>query len=120
VIAETSMPPLLETAGVVSLLEDNGMHVDRCRAWRISDALGLKVREPGSTTRRSWTPDQAQLVLLAAQLKVSRGFSARRVQQLAASAGGRHGALVDELRTVYQRVANQGGLDSQHRGRTAA
>ena len=55
-----------------------------------------------------------------AQLKVSRGFSARRVLQLATSAGGRHGAMVDDLRAVHQRVADQDGFDVAHRGRVAA
>lgn len=117
---QTSVSPPLETAGVIRLLEDHGIYMDRGRAWRISATLGLKLREPGSTARRSWTPDQAQLVLLAAQLKVSRGFSARRVLQLATSAGGRHGAMVDDLRALRQRVADQDGFDVAHRGRVAA
>jgi hypothetical protein len=104
------LPVLMETITVVRLLEEHGIHADRGRVWRITEALALNVRETGSHAPRRWTADQARLVLLAAQLKVRRGLSARTVHDVAAGAGRHADPTVNELRDLYRRVSTNQGL----------
>jgi hypothetical protein len=99
---------VLETAEVVRLLEAHQIHADRARVWRVTDALGLHVRR--GCGRRHWTADQAELVLLAVQLRIQAGLAPRAVCELALSDDAHPEPLVCQLRTVYQRVRDEGGV----------
>lgn len=96
---------------LVEMLEVHDIYADRCRIWRISDQLGLRLRVPGSNEPRQWTEDQALLVLTAARLRNRFGFPARMARQLALTYGGDPDPMVDDLRRVYRRVVDSGGID---------
>ncbi len=99
----------LRTKAVLARLAEQGFHVERNRLWRLSDGLRLVTRtDPTDRVEaRSWSDDQAEVILITLQLRQSRGFRPDFVYELAITTGGTPDPLVDRLRALYSQILAQ-------------